>query len=100
MLFFQHKAAVVKIKDEIATLTFKLRNQYSRNANGRLTVRQIARIAKAHKHKHGLSCLIIDQLDKIIGEGKHSNPFERVAAITADLKHLANEMDVAIKFRQ
>ncbi len=61
-----------------------------------LTVRQIRTLSMGHKRSHGLNVLIIDQLDKIKGDGKYKDKFERVEMITADLKDLAKELGVVI----
>lgn len=62
----------------------------------KMTVRQIKGIALGlHRKKH-LGMLIIDQLDKIKGEGFVKDKFERAEQVLTDLKDLAKELRVPI----
>lgn len=62
----------------------------------RVTVRQLRAHAIAMKRTMGLGLIIIDQLDKLKGEGRYKDRFERLAEITADLKVLAKDLNVPV----
>jgi replicative DNA helicase len=64
--------------------------------DSRYTIRQIRAHAIALKRTSGLGMIIIDQLDKLKGEGRYKDRFERLAEITADLKVLAKDMKVPV----
>lgn len=57
-----------------------------------LTVRQIGAQAKAMERTIGLSLVVVDQLDKIVPEGKHRDDNGRISEVTRDLKRLSKSM--------
>lgn len=64
--------------------------------DARYSIRQIRAHAIALKRTTGLGMLVIDQLDKIRGEAKARDKFERLAEVTADLKVLAKDLEVPV----
>lgn len=55
---------------------------------------EVARVARRWKHKHGISALYVDYLQRIGGEGERK--YEQVSFVARGLKNLARDLDIPV----
>lgn len=62
----------------------------------RMTIEQIARVARQEKLRSGLGLVLVDYLQLIRSSGRHDNREQEVSEISRELKLLARELDLPV----